>query len=87
MSIFTETVTMMSQFDVTCTHTSIFSINTKKLQGKTYLAEIGIQVANTVAEFFYVLREKLIGVGNPVVEVAHLVVSKRSQIFLVQVIA
>ena len=58
----------------------------KKLQGKTYLAEIGIQIANTVAEFFYVLREKLIGVGNPVVEVAHLVVSESSQIFLVQVV-
>ena len=63
-----------------------FNFSYKKVQGKTYLAEIGVEIADTVAEFFYVLSEKLIGVGYSVVEVAHLVVSERSQIFLVQVV-
>ena len=62
------------------------NISYKKVQRKTYLAEIGVQIADTVAEFFYVLREKLIGVGYSVIEVAHLVVSESSQIFLVQMV-
>ena len=63
-----------------------FNFSYKKVQGKTYLAEIGVEIADTVAEFFYVLREKLVSVGYSVVQVAHLVVSESSQIFLVQMV-
>ena len=39
-----------------------------------YLAEVGVEVHHAVAELLHVLRQQLVRVGDPVVQVAHLVV-------------
>lgn len=43
-----------------------------------YLAEVGIQVHDAVAEFFHILRQQLVWVGDAVVQIAHFVVGETS---------
>lgn len=44
-----------------------------------YFAEIGVQVNHAVAELFHILSQQLISVGNPVIQVSHLVVGVSSK--------
>lgn len=53
----------------------------------THLAEIGVQLADAVAELFNILSEKLVSIRDSVVKVAHLVVSESPQVFLVEIVA
>lgn len=43
-----------------------------------YLAEVGVQVHNTVAELLHVLRQQLVCIGYPVIQVSHFVVGVTS---------
>lgn len=43
-----------------------------------YLAEVGIKVHDAVAESFHILRQQLVWVGDPVVQIAHFVVGETS---------
>lgn len=44
----------------------------------SYLAEVGIKVHDAVAEFFNILRQQLVWIGYPVVQIAHFVVGETS---------
>ena len=39
----------------------------------TYLAHIGVQLSKGVAKFLHILGKQLVGIGDPVVQVSHLV--------------
>lgn len=43
-----------------------------------YLAKVGVQVNDAVAESFHILRQQLVWVGDPVVQIAHFVVGEAS---------
>lgn len=43
-----------------------------------YLAEVGVQVYHTVAEFLHILCQQLVSIGYPVVQVSHFVVRETS---------
>lgn len=42
-------------------------------QAGTYLAEVGVQFCKSAAKLLHILSQKLIGVGDAVVKVTHLV--------------
>lgn len=55
-----------------------FVCNVVKENRFWYLAEVGVQVHNTVAELLHVLCQQLVCIGYPVIQVSHFVVGVTS---------
>lgn len=53
--------------------------NKNSLLKGLYLAEVGVEIHHTVAEFLHILSQQLVCIGYPIVQVTHFVVGETSE--------
>lgn len=46
------------------------------VRGRRHLAEVGVKVHHAVAELLHVLRQELVCIGYPIIQVSHFVVGE-----------